>query len=40
MRHLHQLWGFPVKLESIELGEVVRRYHWPLPEGEDAPESG
>ncbi|GEK74626.1 MULTISPECIES: SpoVR family protein [Halomonas] len=34
MRHLHQLWGFPVKLESLEDDEVVRRYHWPLPEDE------
>ncbi|EPC02967.1 SpoVR family protein [Litchfieldella anticariensis FP35 = DSM 16096] len=32
MRHLHQLWGFPVKLESIDNGEVVRRYQWPLPD--------
>ncbi|GKW50383.1 SpoVR family protein [Halomonas sp. NCCP-2165] len=33
IRHLHQLWGFPVKLESVEEKEVVRRYQWPLPEG-------
>ncbi|PAU76226.1 SpoVR family protein [Halomonas salipaludis] len=32
IRHLHQLWGFTVKLESLEEGEVVRRYQWPLPE--------
>ncbi|GHA99999.1 SpoVR family protein [Modicisalibacter luteus] len=32
MRHLHQLWGFPVKLESMEGEEIVRRYQWPLPE--------
>lgn len=36
MRHLHQLWGFTVKLESFEEEEVVRRYQWPLPdEGHD-----
>ncbi|SEM09586.1 SpoVR family protein [Halomonas caseinilytica] len=40
MRHLHQLWGFPVKLESIEQGEVVRRYQWPLPEDEDSESPG
>ena len=34
IRHLHQLWGFPVKLESVEEGEIVRRYQWPLPEEE------
>ncbi|MDN3557322.1 SpoVR family protein [Halomonas maura] len=38
MRHLHQLWGFPVKLESMEGEEVVRRYHWPLPEEEASAE--
>lgn len=32
MRHLHQLWGFPIKLLSIDNQEVMRRYHWPLPE--------
>ena len=32
IRHLHQLWGFPVHLESLEGEEVVRRYRWPLPE--------
>ncbi|SHE56991.1 Stage V sporulation protein SpoVR/YcgB, involved in spore cortex formation [Modicisalibacter ilicicola DSM 19980] len=32
MRHLHHLWGFPVKLVSMEDKEVVRRYQWPLPE--------
>ncbi|MFC3284649.1 SpoVR family protein [Litchfieldella rifensis] len=32
MRHLYQLWGFPVKLESIQDDEVVRRYQWPLPD--------
>ncbi|PXX98485.1 SpoVR family protein [Halomonas sp. LBP4] len=32
IRHLHQLWGFPVKLESVEGDEVVRRYQWPLPD--------
>ncbi|WP_106418563.1 SpoVR family protein [Salinicola tamaricis] len=32
LRHLHQLWGFPVKLESIENGDTVRRYQWPIPE--------
>ncbi|WP_136066222.1 SpoVR family protein [Modicisalibacter radicis] len=31
LRYLHQLWGFPVKLHSIEGDEVVRRYQWPLP---------
>ncbi|MDT8880202.1 SpoVR family protein [Halomonas saccharevitans] len=34
IRHLHQLWGFPVRLESVENDEVVRRYHWPLAEEE------
>ncbi|GAB2791538.1 SpoVR family protein [Halomonas shantousis] len=34
MRHLHQLWGFPVRLESMEEETVVRRYQWPLPEEE------
>ncbi|WP_458526702.1 SpoVR family protein [Onishia taeanensis] len=37
MRHLHQLWGFSVRLESIEDDEVVRRYQWPLP-SEGGPE--
>ena len=32
IRHLHQLWGFPVTLESMEGDEVVRRYQWPLPD--------
>ena len=32
MRYLHQLWGFPVHLESMENDEVARRYQWPLPE--------
>lgn len=32
MRHLHQLWGFPVKLESMEDDEVARRYCWPSTE--------
>ncbi|MEC9482541.1 MAG: SpoVR family protein [Halomonas sp.] len=32
MRHLYQLWGFPVRLESLEGEEIVRRYQWPLPE--------
>jgi len=31
MRHLHQLWGFPIKLESWEGSEMVRHYQWPLP---------
>ena len=31
LRYLHQLWGFPVKLHSIEDDDVVRRYQWPLP---------
>lgn len=35
MRHLHQLWGFPVRLESMEGDELVRSYHWPLPEGDE-----
>ncbi|NWO09220.1 SpoVR family protein [Chromohalobacter salexigens] len=38
LRHLHQLWGFAVKLESVEDDEVVRRYQWPLPG--DARDSG
>ena len=36
IRHLHQLWGFPVHLESIQGEHVVRRYQWPLPDEEDA----
>lgn len=32
MRHLHHLWGFPVKLASLEDDDIVRRYQWPLPE--------
>ena len=36
MRHLHQLWGFPVKLESVQDNEIVGRYQWPLPEDDDA----
>jgi spore cortex formation protein SpoVR/YcgB (stage V sporulation) len=35
IRHLHQLWGFPVRLESVEDVELVRRYQWPLPEETD-----
>ncbi|XKH59462.1 SpoVR family protein [Halomonas sediminis] len=34
MRHLHQLWGFPVRLDSFEAERVTRRYHWPI-EGEE-----
>lgn len=35
IRHLHQLWGFPVRLESInDEGSVVRHYQWPLPDEE------
>ena len=30
MRHLQQLWGFPVHLVSLEEGRVTRRYHWPI----------
>lgn len=37
MRHLHQLWGFPVHLESMEQDEIARRYQWPLPEEGSAP---
>ncbi|WP_048305999.1 SpoVR family protein [Halomonas sp. PR-M31] len=32
MRHLHHLWGFPVKLASLEGDDIVRRYQWPLPD--------
>ena len=32
MRHLHHLWGFPVKLISLQDQDMVRRYQWPLPE--------
>lgn len=35
IRHLYQLWGFPVHLESIQDEHVVRRYQWPLPDEED-----
>ncbi|NLC22625.1 MAG: SpoVR family protein, partial [Halomonadaceae bacterium] len=35
IRHLHQLWGFPVRLESInDEGSVARHYQWPLPDEE------
>ncbi|WP_346795398.1 SpoVR family protein [Halomonas sp. Bachu 37] len=34
IRHLHQLWGFPVRLESREEDRVTRRYQWPITEGE------
>ncbi|WP_106477487.1 SpoVR family protein [Phytohalomonas tamaricis] len=34
LRHLHQLWGFAIKLESVNDHEVTQRYQWPLPEGE------
>ncbi|MCS2609506.1 SpoVR family protein [Halomonas dongshanensis] len=30
IRHLQQLWGFPVHLLSLEEERVVRRYQWPL----------
>ncbi|WP_311064938.1 SpoVR family protein [Halomonas sp. DWK9] len=30
IRHLQQLWGFPVHLVSLEEGKVTRRYHWPV----------
>ena len=31
VRYLHQLWGFPVRLESINgAGSVTKRYQWPL----------
>src|SRR5690554_1919591 len=29
LKHLHQLWGFDVHLESVMNGEVVARYHCP-----------
>ena len=32
IRHLQQLWGFPVHLVSMEDGKVTRRYHWPVEE--------
>lgn len=32
IRHLHQLWGFPVRLESTEGDRMLRHYQWPLPE--------
>lgn len=30
IRHLQQLWGFPVHLVSLEEGRVTRRFHWPV----------
>lgn len=30
IRHLQQLWGFPVRLASLEEGRVMRRYEWPV----------
>ncbi|WP_027960196.1 SpoVR family protein [Halomonas halodenitrificans] len=36
MRHLHQLWGFPVRLESVQGERVVRRYQWPLSDEQAA----
>ncbi|MCB8887561.1 SpoVR family protein [Vreelandella malpeensis] len=32
MRHLQQLWGFPVHLLSLEEGRVTHRYRWPVEE--------
>ncbi|MCM2971863.1 SpoVR family protein [Larsenimonas suaedae] len=32
LRYLHQLWGFPVKLDSLDGDDVVHRYQWPLPD--------
>ncbi len=29
LRHLHQLWGFDVQLDSVHDGEVMTRYHCP-----------
>ncbi|OHV13463.1 SpoVR family protein [Kushneria phosphatilytica] len=32
LRYMHQLWGFPIHLESMEEGEHVTHYHWPMAE--------
>ncbi|SFC31270.1 Stage V sporulation protein SpoVR/YcgB, involved in spore cortex formation [Marinospirillum celere] len=32
LRHLHTLWGFPVKLESWDGNEKISELHWPLAE--------
>ena len=32
IRHLQQLWGFPVHLVSLDEGRVTRRYQWPVEE--------
>ncbi|ANF58582.1 SpoVR family protein [Halotalea alkalilenta] len=34
LRYLHQLWGFPVRLESREGDELVQRYQWPSSDTE------
>lgn len=41
IRHLQQLWGFPVHLLSLEEERVVRRYQWPVDEapGDERPTS-
>ncbi|HCR98596.1 MULTISPECIES: SpoVR family protein [Halomonas] len=32
IRHLHELWGFPVRLVSMDEGRVTHRYRWPIEE--------
>lgn len=32
IRHLQQLWGFPVQLVSLEEGKVTHRFRWPAEE--------
>ena len=35
MQYLHQLWGFDVHLESVNIdGDVVKRYHFPITDDE------
>ena len=36
IRHLQQLWGFPVHLVSMEEGQVTRRFHWPVEDDNHA----
>lgn len=32
IRHLHELWGFPVRLVSLDEGRATHRYRWPVEE--------
>jgi len=32
LRYIHQLWGFPVQLQTISEGELKKTWHWPVKE--------